>query len=194
LYITRTQAIKKLQLTLKDFRRLCILKGIYPRESRNKKALARNKSYYLVKDIVFLAHEPILRKFREIKAFLKKMRRATAKHEPSTVRQLKLHKPVYTLDHLVKERYPTFIDAIHDLDDALCLIFLFAQMPKSRTVVYEVIEDCRRLSKEFMLYVAHTHSLRKVFLSIQGIYYQADIKGQSITWITPYAFRHQVNI
>jgi pescadillo protein len=194
--LTRSQAIKKLQITLKDFRRLCILKGIYPREPRNKKAFTgnkTNKTYYLAKDVSFLTHEPVLKKFRELKTFMRKLTKAKAKKEYSLVKQLVHHKPVYTLDHLIKERYPTFMNAIQDLDDALCLIFLFSHVPKSNRIPGDVIEDCHRLSKEFMNYIVQSHSLRKVFLSIKGIYYQATIMGQVVTWIMPYIFSQHVN-
>ncbi|CAG8703668.1 2605_t:CDS:2, partial [Acaulospora morrowiae] len=56
----------------------------------------------------------------------------------------------------------------------------------------ETVANCQRLSMEFQQYVVHTRSLRKVFLSIKGIYYQVEIKGQVITWLVPYQFSQRV--
>ena len=67
-YVTRTQAVAKLQVPLKDFRKLCILKGVYPREPK-KKFKGANTTYFFAKDILFLAHEPLLAAFREQKVW-----------------------------------------------------------------------------------------------------------------------------
>ncbi|OAQ29564.1 hypothetical protein K457DRAFT_125757 [Linnemannia elongata AG-77] len=195
-YITRNQALKKLQVTLADFRRLCILKGIYPREPKNKKKANKGSTapstFYYAKDIQYLMHEPILGKFREYKTFAKKMAKVMSKGQYSTAKTLAENKPIYTLDHIIKERYPTFTDALRDLDDALCMIFLFATMPKTEKIKSETIENCQRLAAEFQHYILHTRSLRKTFLSIKGIYYQAEIKGQTVTWLVPYQFSQDV--
>jgi len=192
-FMTRKRALKKLQLTLKDFRRLCILKGVFPREPRNRKRaqkgnVSKVQTLYYEKDIRFLLHEPIVWKFREFKVFLRKLKKASEKKNWDTVERLHQNKPKYSLDTIVKERYPTFIDAIRDLEDCLCLSFLYATFPKTHKTPVEMTSLCRRLTTEFLHYVIEARALRKVFCSIKGYYFQADIKGQTVTWIIPHSF------
>jgi len=42
-----------------------------------------------------------------------------------------------------------------------------------------------------MHYVITSKSLRKCFISIKGYYFQADIKGQKVTWIMPHKLAYQ---
>lgn len=172
--------------------------GIYPREPRNKKKASKtatpNTTFYYARDIQYLLHEPLLKKFREQKALSKKIARALGRGEVGDAARLeKNHAPKLTLDHIIKERYPTFIDALRDLDDCLSLLFLFANLPSSANVPPKTIALCQRLCHEFQHYLIATHSLRKSFLSIKGIYYQATIQGQDIMWLVPYRFVQRIN-
>jgi len=194
-FLTRKHALRKLQLSLKAFRKLCILKGIYPREPKNRKRAQKGstdkKTLYLKKDIQFLLHEPIVWTLRDHKVYLRKKGRAKALKDHEALKRIIENKPVYKLDHIVKERYPTFIDAIRDLDDCLTLCFLFSTFPSMRFVPGSMSRLCRRLTVEFMHYVIEARALRKVFVSIKGYYYQAEVKGQTVTWIVPHNFAFQ---
>jgi pescadillo len=203
-YITRTQAVKKLQVSLPDFRKLCIWKGIFPREPNNRrkanKSATASTTFYYAKDIQYLLHEPLLQKFRNQKVLEKKISRALGRGDVSDAARLernasrpeKTGKPAYTLDHLIRERYPTFIDALRDLDDALSMLFLFANLPSTSSVPAKMIARCERLCLEFQHYLIVSQSLRKSFLSIKGIYYQATIQGEDILWLVPYKFNQRV--
>ncbi|MCJ1419679.1 mRNA-binding ribosome synthesis protein nop7 [Xylographa parallela] len=196
-FITRTQAVRKLQISLPDFRRLCIFKGIYPREPRNKKKASKSSTqsttFYYTKDIQYLLHEPLLSKFRDHKALSKKIARSLGRGEVGDAARLEKNGATkISLDHIIKERYPTFVDALRDLDDALSLLFLFANLPSTSTVPPKTIALCQRLCLEFEHYLITSHSLRKSFLSIKGIYYQATIQGQDLLWLVPYKFVQRV--
>jgi len=84
-FISRNKALKKLQLTLPDFRTLCIFKGIYPVEPLHKKKVNKGstaiKTYYNLKDIQFLSHEALIHKFREKKHYVRRLKRAIAKKQ-----------------------------------------------------------------------------------------------------------------
>jgi pescadillo protein len=173
--------------------------GIYPREPRNKKKAAKNSNstqattFYYTRDIQYLLHEPLLSKFRDHKALAKKIGRALGRNEISDANRMeKTLTPKMTLDHVIKERYPTFVDALRDLDDCLSMLFLFANLPSTDTVPPKTIQLCQRLTHEFEHYLIRSNSLRKSFLSIKGIYYQATIQGQDILWLVPYKFVQRV--
>lgn len=171
--------------------------GIYPREPRNKKKASKSSThlttFYYTKDIQYLLHEPLLAKFRDHKALAKKIARSLGRGEIGDAARLeKKGAPKLSLDHIIKERYPTFVDALRDLDDALSLLFLFANLPSTSTVPPKTIALCQRLCLEFEHYLITTNSLRKSFLSIKGIYYQATVQGQDILWLVPYKFVQRV--
>jgi len=202
-YVTRKYALQKLQLSLNDFRRLCILKGIYPREPKNRRKAQRGatdiKILYHRKDITFLLHDPLIWTLRDIKIANRKIKYAHSigNHQ---LKRLRLEKyPQMNLEHVVKERYPTFIDAIKDMDDCLTLLFLFSTFPALKHVKRDTNMLCRRLTIEFMNYVIAAKALRKVFVSIKGYYFQAEIKGQTVNWIIPHYYpfqpqsRHEVD-
>ena len=186
---------------------MCILKGIYPRDPKNKKKLSKTGStsgtYYWTKDIQFLLHEPLLNTLRETKSYAKKVARYTRKRDFAKVQSLEEHlKPQYSLDHLIKERYPTFVDALRDLDDALSMLYLFAALPNTSNIAMSRDEKRMALApgheqlnfahtsaallREFEAYLIKERCVRRTFISIKGIYYQAEIMNQTITWIVPH--------
>lgn len=188
-------ALNKLQLSLNDFRRLCILKGVYPREPKNRKRAQKGntaiKILYHKKDINFLLQEKLVWTLREMKIMNRRIKQADSIGD-KRLKKLRLQQyPELTLNHVVRERYPTFIDAIKDLDDCLTLLFLFSTFPALKQVTRDQTTLCRRLTVEFMHYVIAAKALRKVFVSIKGYYFQAEIKGHMVTWIVPHYYPYQ---
>ncbi len=84
-----------------------------------------------------------------LKVYVKRLKRAKGRRDVKAIGRIRSQKPTYRLDHIVKERYPTFTDALKDLDDCLSLIFLFSILPKSKRVYVERVHLCRRLACKF---------------------------------------------
>lgn len=195
-FITRSQAVRKLQVSLADFRRLCIFKGIYPREPRNKKKANKGSTapttFYYSKDIQYLMHEPVLAKFREHKTFAKKLTKALGKGQVSSAKKLEENRSTYKLDHIIKERYPSFPDALRDIDDALNMLFLFANLPATDQVSSTLTREAQAICNQWLAFVAKERLVRKVFVSIKGVYYQADVRGEEVRWLVPYKFPENI--
>lgn len=187
-FISRARAVKKLSIPLSDFRKICIYKGVFPRVPPNK-LRSKHKTYYHVKDINLVAQDRLVDHFRTANALRKKMKTAVVAGDARMAARLRARMPRLELDRVVRERYPVFALALRDLDDPLSLVALVAAAPSHRLFKISPtrIGLSSRLLQAFKAFVAHEGLLRKVFLSAKGVYYQAMVRGQPVTWIEPYA-------
>jgi hypothetical protein len=76
-----------------------------------KKIKGQGKTYYHVKDINFLAHEPLLEKFRQLRAYERKIKKAKAKKAgrfsfPLSIRVQDSQDPRWHAHHSVAARKP----------------------------------------------------------------------------------------
>jgi pescadillo len=92
----------------------------------------------------------------------------------------------------VKERYPRFVDALSDLDDALTLTYLFATLPSDRDIKPKYVAKAKSLAAAWGAYCATTSSITKSFISVKGIYLEAEIQGTAIRWIVPHSFTQHI--
>jgi len=125
-----------------------------------------------------------------MKVHVKKSKRAKKLGEDTKAKGFIKRMPKLELSHIIKERYPSFVDAIRDLDDCLSLINLFASLPSHRMfkIPASRIQKCQKLQREFNYYCINSGSLKKVFISIKGIYFQVEIDGQMVIWVQPHEF------
>ncbi|KAK7397177.1 hypothetical protein VNO78_18344 [Psophocarpus tetragonolobus] len=193
-FVTRSQALKQLQISLPLFRKLCILKGVTPREPK-KKFKGTHQTYYHVKDVAFLHHEPLVEIHRAIRVHERKIKKAEAKKNHERATRLREKTPKPKIDRIIRQRYPRFVDALGELDDCLTMVHLFAALPasESKKIEVECVHKCRRLAHEWQAFISRTHKLRKTFVSVKGIYYQAEVEGQTITWLTPHSLQQVVS-
>lgn len=88
----------------------------------------------------------------------------------------------------MKERYPRFVDALSDVDDALTLAHLFAALPGEGDIKSKVTNKAKTLVAAWGAYCATTSSITKSFISVKGVYMEASVRGTPVRWVVPHAF------
>lgn len=204
-YLSRMQATRLLQLDAIHFRRLCILKGIYPRAlpTSKQKQSGNEKQYYLAREIKWAVHDHLTERMAAQRAWEKKVKRAQAMGRKDHLRTLSsaLVKPRHSLVATIKERYPYFVDAVRDVDDAMSMILLYAflspevrsdsnvEVPHSLTSALH--EKAVAISSQWNDYVTRARVLTRGFISVKGYYYEALVKGERVRWLCPHEYAHK---
>lgn len=186
-FLTRTEALKLSGLSLPEFRRACILRGVFP---RLPKSGDHKNIYYLVGDVRNIRTDPILHAYRQQATAERRIRRALNRKEFLEAEMLKNRLVPVDLSLVLRQRYPSLTHAIQDMDDALSCVGMFARlnpMP-AENITGETINECRAIMDHWNALVANLGCLDKTFVSVKGFYYQANILGQEVLWLVPHDF------
>jgi len=116
------------------------------------------------------------------------IRRSAGRNEKDEAVRKNTVCPTYTLQHLVRERYPRFVDALSDLDDALTLTYLFAALPSTIALKAKMGSKAKTLAAAWGAYCSTAGCVTKSFISVKGVYMEATIRGIPIRWIVPHSF------
>ena len=182
--VPESEAINRTDLDPKDMRRMCILRGVYPREMPKDKSSPW--SYFHKEDLTMINNDSMAWYIREHASWLKHHNKRFYRQEQDGTAE-----PIAPYDQLIRSRYPRFTDALRDLDDALTTVALFAQMSGSKIIASDRVLNCRHLIAEFHYYVSHKHLLTKGFISKRGFHFEANIEGVPIVWLLPHQFTLQ---
>jgi pescadillo protein len=188
LFLSRKRAMKRLGLNLRDFRRICILKGVFPRQP-NRKLDKAHRTYYHIKDIRYLESDKLIDYLAEEKIHRRKLTKAIAKKDRLRIRRLKANKPELNVDHIIRQRYPRFEQAIGDLSDPLSLLSLISSFPGHRLykIPPQITRSYKLIMDMFKSLIVKKRLLSKVFLATKGVYYEAMLgMGIPVVWIEPY--------
>ncbi|EAY18218.1 Pescadillo N-terminus family protein [Trichomonas vaginalis G3] len=179
--VKEDEAIERVALDPKDMGRMAILRGVYPKVSPKDKNSPW--AYFHKKDLQMINSDPMAWFIRDHANWLKHHEKRYNRKELDQTPE-----PVAPYDQLIRSRYPTFADAIKDLDDALTTVALFAQMSGSDILDSARVLKCRHLLAEFHYYVSHKHLLTKGFISKRGFHFEAQIEGLPVVWLIPHQF------
>lgn len=168
-YLTKKHILRKLFLNEEEFRKLCIFKGIYPKDFKEiplkyRKKFYKHKVFYTRNDFLKLSHEKIINDFRKIKIYLKKYKKCKLTLEDFTrSKNIVANFPVYKLEHIIKERYPILSYAVDHLDDALSCIIAYSQLPSNHKygIKNNMVKTCEMLKDHFHYYVYKTNRIKK---------------------------------
>ncbi|ETB57919.1 hypothetical protein YYC_04708 [Plasmodium yoelii 17X] len=195
-YLTKKKIQKKLFLNESEFRRLCIFKGIYPKDYKDiplkfRNKFYKNKVYYTRNDYKKLSNEKIIQDFRKIKTSLKRYKKYKITLEDNErCKNIIKNFPKYKLDHIIKERFPILVYAVEQLNDALTAIIAYSFLPSNENIGIKnnLINQSIILRNQFHYYAYKTNKIKKGFISVKGYYLQAEILQKKITWLIPHIF------
>lgn len=61
-------------------------------------------------------------------------------------------------------------------------------MPSKGRITASRTNLCKELVSQWEYYVIQSRSLHKTFVSVKGVYFQAQVMGEQVTWIAPHPF------